>query len=219
MKFVVQRLRTCASAGESGMTLIEVVVAISLVAIISASAIGLSITSQKGTSVQQRQELAVTIASEAMEAANAQSAATNPSTGMSYLYQGRTKAKVEAAWMANPGVSGLANTYMGWDTAAVVPPAQVLPISKPIVRNGTEYTVFTLIGICYMPTTSAGGDCTKIAGSDAAPPATVPADRTALNRVIVVVRWKAGSGCAASGCSYQTTTLVDAHDDLLWNTH
>lgn len=206
-------------ADESGMTLIEVVVAISLIGIISAAAIGLSITSQKGTSVQQRQELAVTIASEAMEAANAQSSATNPTTGMSYLYQGRTEAQVEAAWTANLGVSGLAATYMGWDTAAVVPPVQTLPISNLVVRNGTEYTVYTLLGTCYMPTTSAGGDCTKVAGSDTAPPSTVPADRAALNRVIVVVRWTAGSGCATSGCSYQATTLVDAHSDLLWNTH
>lgn len=215
MKLIRQRMHT----DDSGMTLIEVVVAISLVGIISAAAIGLSITSQKGTSVQQRQELAVTIASEAMEAANAQSAATNPSTGMSYLYRGRTQAQVEVAWTANLGVSGLAATYMGWDTATVVPPDQALPISKPVVRNGTEYTVYTLLGTCYMPSTSAGGDCKKITGSDATPPATVPADQTVLNRVIVVVRWTAGEGCSASGCSYQAATLVDAHSDLLWNTH
>ncbi|WP_165384827.1 prepilin-type N-terminal cleavage/methylation domain-containing protein [Cryobacterium sp. SO1] len=195
------------------MTLIEVIVAISLIGIIASAAIGLSITSQKGASVQQRQQIAVTIATEAMERVSAQSAATDPSTLMSYLYEGRTKAKVEVAWNANFGVKGLAETYMGWDSGAVAASVPDLPISQTVNRTGTDYTVYTLLGTCYMST--SGGDCKKLAAS--IPPATPPTGQTPLNRVIVVVRWNAGSGCAASGCSYLVSSLVDAHSDLQWN--
>ncbi|WP_151199587.1 prepilin-type N-terminal cleavage/methylation domain-containing protein [Cryobacterium sp. LW097] len=195
------------------MTLIEVIVAISLIGIVATAAISLSITSQKGASVQQRQEIAVTIATEAMERVSAQSAATNPTTSTSYLYDGRTQAKVDLAWTANTGVSGLAATYKGWDTEAVAASVPVLPISQVVDRAGTDYTVYTLLGTCYMATT--GGDCKKLAAST--PPATPPSGQTPLNRAIVVVRWNAGSGCAASGCSYLVSSLIDAHSDLQWN--
>ncbi|GAA3895775.1 hypothetical protein GCM10022381_41610 [Leifsonia kafniensis] len=218
MKSVVQRLRQRARTDDSGMTLIEVIVAISLIGIIATAAIGLSITSQKGTSVQQRKELAVTIASDAMEAVNARSGATEPLTGLNYLLTGRTQGDVLTAWNANTGVSGLATTYPGWDPGATSTSTMALDILKTVSRSGTTYSVYTLIGTCYI-STPGGGDCTKNSPGETIPPATIPAGKTPLSRVLVVVRWTAGSGCAASGCSYQTSSLVDAHDDLVWNTH
>ena len=216
MKLVVQRLRQRTGSSDAGMTLIEVIVAISLIAIISTGAIGLGIASQKGSSIQQRQEIAVTVASEAMEAANAQSSATNPSTQMSYLYQGRTQSQVTDAWTANAGAPGLAATYPGWDPSATATSVQSLRVSQPVVRNGTVYTVYTLIGTCYISTVGSG-DCTTLAGSST-PPAVTPVGKTQLSRVLIIVRWNAG-GCVTGGCSYQAGSLIDAHSDLQWNTH
>jgi len=211
-------LRRARLAGNAGMTLIEVIVAISIMGIVATAAIGLSITSQTSAAAQQRQELAVTIANQAMEQISAQAAGTNLITNKSYLFQGRTQSLVNASWSANAGAAGLADTYPGWDTAAVATSTPVVPMSSTIRQSGTDYTTHTLIGTCYQAT-SGSGNCVRLAPAPARPPATAPASTTQLVRLIVIVRWTAGTGCAASGCSYQATSFVDAHFDLQWKTN
>ncbi|MFT2815219.1 type IV pilus modification PilV family protein [Leifsonia sp. A12D58] len=223
MKLILKRAQQRARSDDSGMTLIEVIVAISLIGIVATAAIGLGITSEKGASSQQRQELAVTVANEAMELVSAQSSATNPTTGASYLYQGRTEAKVEAAWALNAGIDGLAATYPGWDRAATSTSDPKVAISRDVTRSGTKYTVFSLIGSCYIARVG-GGNCWSATGdatltSNSRPPTTAPTGKIQINRVLVVVRWTAGSGCSTNGCTYVATSLVDAHSDLQWNTH
>ena len=198
------------------MTLIEVIVAISIMGIVATAAIGLSITSQTSAAAQQREELAVAIANQAMEHVSAQAAGTNLATNVSYLFQGRTQALVTASWAANAGVAGLADTYQGWDSVAVATSTPVVPISSVSRQSGTDYTTYTLIGTCYQAT-SGSGDCVRLAA--AIPPATAPANTTSILRITVVVRWKAGIGCASGGCSYETTSLVDPHFDLQWKTN
>lgn len=211
MKLPSQRAQ---AAGSAGMTLIEVIVAISIMGIIATAVVGLSITSQTSAAAQQRQGLAVTIANEAMEHVSAQAAGTNSVTGESYLFRGRTQAAVSVNWTANAGVGGLSDTYAGWDSAAVASSAPVVPISSGATRSGTKYTTDTLIGTCYQAT-SGTGNCVRPTSSN---PAAAPAGTTRIIRVIVVVRWTAGTGCAA-GCAYQTTSLVDPHFDLQWQTN
>lgn len=197
------------------MTLIEVIVAISIMGIIATSAVGLGITSQTSAVAQQRQELAVTIANQAMESVSAQAAGTNLVTKESYLFQGRTQSLVTASWTANAGAAGLSDTYPGWDSVAVATSTPVLPLSSVITVSGTDYTAHTLIGTCYQATTGSG-NCVRLAS--ATPPATAPANTTQILRIIVIVRWNAGTDCSASGCSYETTSLVDPHFDLQWKT-
>lgn len=223
MKMILKRPQLLSLSNDSGMSLVEVVVAIGLIGIVATAAIGLGITSEKGASSQQRQELAVTVANEAMELVSAQSSATNPDTGASYLYQGRTEAKVKAAWALNGGIDGLTATYPGWDIAATTTSAPKVAISRDVTRSGTKYTVFSLIGSCYIVRVG-GGNCWSAAGDatltgESRPPTTAPTGKIQMNRVLVVVRWTAGSGCSTNGCTYVATSLVDAHSDLQWNTH
>lgn len=200
---------------DSGMSLVEVIVAIAIVSIIALSSASLAINGFSLASSQERRQVAVTIASGAMEAASAQSVST--------IYSGRTKAAVQAAFTANstvPGiatVSGVAPTYQVWDTSSPVPSVMNLPITAaPNKLNGTTYTTTTLLGACYQLRT--GGNCTTIAGQSS-PPAVAPANYVALVRVVVVVRWTGDKTCAAGGCYYSATTLLDPGTDLEWVTH
>ncbi len=203
---------------DSGMTLVEVIVAISIMAIVATAAISLVISSMASAASHQRRNIAITIANQLMESASAQSAAVNPATTVSFLYQGRTKAEVQAAWSTLSYVTGKDQTYPEWDPTATGAPPAVLLVTDPSppTRSGTIYHTHMLIGACYQPI--AGGDCTVfnplIYPSE---PATPPAGFTQLIRVMVLVDWTAGSECPASACTYQTTSLIDPHGDLQWN--
>ena len=212
-----------ARVADSGMSLIEVIVAISIMGIVATSAILLAISSVASTTTQQRRQVAVAVASNAMETVTAYTLALNNATGESRIYDGRLQGKVSAAWTASTGSPGVGTTYPRWDTSATVTSRPVIsidtanPVNDPTpktVLNGTEYRVRTLIGACYQP--NSGGVCALLSGQSV-PPTTEPAGYSKLIRVMVIVSWTAGDGCAAGACTYQTTTLLDPHQDLKWN--
>ncbi|TFB87097.1 prepilin-type N-terminal cleavage/methylation domain-containing protein [Cryobacterium algoricola] len=212
MKFPPRHLQA-----DVGMTLIEVIVAISIMGIVATSAIGLSIASQTGAAAQQRQELAVSIANQTMESVSAQAATTIALSVPSFLLQGRTQVDVTSSWSANATASGWTDTYMDWDTAATGATADLVEITKTLpIQSGTVYTVTTLIGTCYEP---ANGDCKQLP-SVTLPPATTPDGYTQLQRVMVIVRWTVGTSCPPpGGCTFQATSLFDPHVDLTWVSH
>jgi len=199
-----------------GMTLVEVVVAVSIMGIVATAAVAFIMTSIISSATHQRGQIAITIANQAMENASAQSAATNPITSVSYLLEGRFQHTVQAAWAANAGIPGELTTYPGWDPTATASVVPALPVTSTVTRSGTDYLTTTLIGTCYQPMT--GGDCSVLAGV-VNNPTTAPADFTALLRVIVIVSWTAGANCQPTACTYQTASLVDPHPDLQWNIH
>jgi prepilin-type N-terminal cleavage/methylation domain-containing protein len=199
---------------DSGMSLVEVIVAIAIISVIALSTASLTINGMSLASAQQSRQVAVTVASGAMEAATAQPIGT--------IYKGRTQAAVQAAYNANtavPGiatVSGVTPTYQVWDTSGSVT-SEALPItSGPITQNGTRYTTTTLVGSCYQPRT--GGDCARLSSNPTTPPTSTPTGYMQLIRVVVVVRWT-GKTCSSSGCLYSATTLLDPGKDLEWVTH
>lgn len=202
-------------ARESGMSLVEVIVAIAIISVIALSSASLTINGMSLASSTERQQVAVTIANGAMESASAQSVAS--------IFSGRKKAPVQAAFAANttiPGiavVAGVNPTYPLWDTSTPIPPAEALPITPPtITQGGTTYATTILVGSCYQ--LRGGGDCARLTANPTTPPATAPAGYMALIRVVVVVRWT-GKTCAAGGCSYSATTLIDPGTDLEWVTY
>lgn len=206
------------AADSTGMTLVEVIVAIAIMSIIATSAIGLAISSTTGSVSQQRQAIAVTVANAAMEKVSGLPTAS--------LYGGRSKASVSAAFTANSGISGVSKTYQEYDHTLPLPGTPTIDISSPVSQNGTIFTVTTLIGTCFerLGTNTgqtAGGDCAKLDSADYAPvSASVIAGYTPLTRVIVIVGWTAGQGCAVVGtCTYTITTLLDSHADLEWATN
>ncbi|MGL4339453.1 MAG: type IV pilus modification PilV family protein [Rhodoglobus sp.] len=204
--------RLAALRGQEGMTLIEVIVAMTLMAFVAIAAVSLSITSSTAAATQQRQEVAVTVASQAMEIATSRNSKFITGTTVSNLYFGRTQAAVDIQWADNPLALGMASTKKNWDPAPLGH-AVVVPYQFEQTLAGTKYTAHILIGDCFQKKTTGGlaSDCGLL------PVGATPTDYTTLVRIMVLVRWTAGSGCATSGCTYQTTALMDPHTDLTWN--
>ena len=205
---------------EAGFTLIEVVIAIVVLGVLSTASLSIYLQSTSSASAHQRREIAITIANQTLENVNVWSTGIDLASGISSLYTGRTQSRVQQYWDSNTDVAGVAQTYPVWDTRS---PAvdEGLPITPtdPVVRNGTEFTVETLIGTCYQRKT--GGDCTRIPGWSGYPLAISEANKaiyTPLTRVIVIVRWTAGDSCDGGDCVYQAATLIDLNTDLEWNT-
>jgi Tfp pilus assembly protein PilV len=198
---------------DEGLSLLEVVVAVALVTIVMTASATLCLTGIAAASAQERRQVAVTIASGMMESVGAQSVATNPATGVSGLYTGRTSTAVSAVWTANASTVGIAQTYSAWDPTATLASVPVIPITNTTTQAGTTFTIQTLMGPCYEPKT--GGDCTVVTGATGS---VTPSGYTPLIRVVVVVSWTAGNSCAASGCRYTTSSLFDPNSDLGWLT-
>ena len=205
--------------GDSGLSLMEVIVAIAIMTIVATAAASLSINGVKTVATEERAQVAVTVANGYMEKVSGWTVAVNSSTGVSNLYNGRSKGDVQNAFSTYSARPGVAQTTGVWDgtvaVAASTAPATTgsLPVQTTVTQNGTVYTVATLIGSCYQqaafPTTTAAASCTATAGTAPDP----------MIRVIVIVKWTAGPQCAASGCYYQTSTLLDPGNDLEWVTH
>ena len=92
---------------DAGFTLVEVVVAVVILAVISASALAFAMQGLKGSHAQERVEIATTVATRAMEAVRAYNIIEDPNSHKSSLYNGRTQAAVQSAWtsyaVAAPG--------------------------------------------------------------------------------------------------------------------
>lgn len=98
-------------SSNSGLSLIEVMVAISIIAIVATASATLCLNGIAAAAAQERRQVAVTIASGAMESISAQSVMTNATTGVSGLYTGRTSLAITAAWASNASMSGVSQTY------------------------------------------------------------------------------------------------------------
>ncbi|MFB9377825.1 prepilin-type N-terminal cleavage/methylation domain-containing protein [Kineococcus gynurae] len=198
---------------DEGFTLLEVIIALSLLAVISTSALVLFTRGMTTTSNLERRQAAIALASSGIDRARALSPAQ--------LVSGRTQADVTTAWNASSAPDrGL--TLPTWDAATPVGPL-LLPITEtPSVGNVT-YTVRTLVGVCFRSrtagTTGAGSAACDRAGMASAPLST-PTGLVRENRVVVEVLWTSvtgGSGCVDNACVYRVSTLVDGNSDQLWN--
>ena len=206
-------LRTLRDSSNAGLSLIEVIVSVMIIMVVSTSVATLSVQAIASTASTERRQLAVTVASTALEAVSAQPEQVDPDTGVSGLYNGRYSTTVTNAFTANALVSGVSKTYPAWDPTAISSSVPDLPITQTVSQSGTTFTVSTLIGQCYQ--LIAGGDCKKVTGYATAP-ATEPSGYSVLIRIMVVVSWTAGRGCSPTACTYTVTTLDDPHSDLTW---
>ncbi|HEX4057414.1 MAG TPA: hypothetical protein VHX87_03740 [Galbitalea sp.] len=204
------------ASSDAGLTLVEVIAAVIVVVTVALASAGLGINGIKTAAAQERQQVAVTIANGAMETVSSWDPSLNTVTKVSGLYAGRTSAAVSTSFTSNSTVPGVSNTYPTFDSSATSTSTASIPISATQTENGTNYTVWTLIGDCYQPV--IGGTCSKITGQ-ATEPSTTPANYALVVRIIVVVSWTAGSSCSTNGCYYETTTMADPHSDLQWVSH
>ena len=204
------------NASDRGFTLVEVIIAISILGILATSAVIFAVQAMNTSAAQQQRQVAVAIAMESMEGINARVAATDPVTGASYLVRGRHGTAVSAAWAAYGAVPGIADSYPYADPSATASSTPDLPITSTVNRNGAVYTVTLLIGQCCQPL--AGGTCAKAPGYASTPPSTTPAGSAEpMMRVVTVVEWTAGDACSTvSPCQYWTVSLVDGTPDQEW---
>jgi prepilin-type N-terminal cleavage/methylation domain-containing protein len=203
VKVIRDRLGLSA-APDGGFTLIEVVVAIVILGLLATLSLSLYLSSMHATNSQQRRDIGITIANESMESVVAWQ--------VSGLLTGRFKNTVESQWAGAAGVSGIAKTYPKWDPAATGSSTPAVPLTRTVTRLGSIYKASTYIGSCMQPV--AGGDCVRLSPTGNEPVA--PAGYARLIRIIVVVSWTAGDACSPSGCSYETSTLIDPNSDLQW---
>jgi len=202
------------TSNDAGFTLIEVVVAIAMLGILSTAALGVYLSGVNSAATQQRRQVAIAIANSAMEKAIAWPAGT--------ATIGRGANAVSARWTANDSIPGVRTTYKSFDASAPTNAVGALPVTNASGNsvNGTNYTVDILVGTCFQikPTVGLqpGGPCTVTTGWPNQP--AVPSNKTKLTRVIVVVRWTAGAGCATGNCNYHASTLIDSNLELDWNT-
>jgi prepilin-type N-terminal cleavage/methylation domain-containing protein len=194
---------------DEGFTLIEVIVALMVLSIILTASIAFVIRANTASAYQQHNQVAITIAGQAMERV----IATTPTTAN--LLADRRQTLVNAAWTTNATRGGVAQTYPLWDAAASPTATPRIPITQTQTFSGTVYTATTLIGACYrLRSDLTDVECGKITGVTSAP-ATPPAGYLRLIRTLVIVTWNADDECPG-GCSYQTASYIDTGSDLEW---
>jgi prepilin-type N-terminal cleavage/methylation domain-containing protein len=201
---------------DEGFTLLEVVVAVVLMAGVLMTAAGFMVKSMQSSQGLDERQTAVTVARRGME--QVRGTAATFAGGSSPLVAGRSMAPVVSAWAAAAAAGvDVSQTYTGsgstsydahaYQLATGSSTGTALPISATSTVSGITYTTTTLIGTCVRPRNS--GTCSRATTGDE------------LFRVVVRVTWLAGpSGtCSGSACSYSLTTLVDPSQQPTYNTN
>lgn len=190
-----------------GFTLVEVIVSITLLLVVVVAATPLIINGIKFSAEQQRHQAAVIVTQEAMEEIRAR---TSGLTTPGPLVKGRHSSDVSAQFGRLAGHAGVALTAPASDSAAGAGSGTaVIPLTKEVQRDGTTYTVETLIGTCTLQ---------KNAASEIRCLATGTGGK--MVRAVVVTKWQASDTCTNSDagyCSYEALTLISLDTDLEWN--
>jgi prepilin-type N-terminal cleavage/methylation domain-containing protein len=174
-------------AGDGGVTMVEVLVALAVITVLMAGLGNFLVTSQQVSRSQSHLQAATRLAQQGLEQARG--------------YGGLTLLIGRAACGTCVTTSGYDDGYLTntvrWDAAVpTVTPAVPIP-DTPETRtvNNVDYSRYWFVGRCWQP--AAGGPCT----TTVAPAAMV--------RLVVSVVWKE-SGCPASRCSWAATALFAA---------
>lgn len=208
---------------DAGFTLVEVIVALTLLALLSSAALYFFVNGTRSLTHQQRSHGAVSAANDAMEQVFSfvpQMTGSTAATSSTALVTGRLDTDVTAAFSSAAGLPGVSDTYPAWDRSTSPAPAagvgdDRLKLVRVVRTSGVDYTITTLIGYCYRVATNPAGACTKVGGDSVGTPS---AGYVRMVRSIVVVRWPGTSAACSSGiCSYQIQSLIDPNDDLKWN--
>ncbi|MEJ5915752.1 PulJ/GspJ family protein [Pseudokineococcus sp. 1T1Z-3] len=193
------RSRTAASGGEGGFTLVEVLVAMTLLVALGASFITFFVRSAGLSQSLQRKQAAVALADQALELTRSVTAAAPTASG-SPVVRGRSGAAVDAQWASAPSdvAALLATTSPLSDPLATSASVPVVPLTSSATVSGQPYTVDQYVGTCRRATTAAAA-CTAASTGPVA------------LRVVVAVSWSAGEGtsCSGSPCRFVAATLID----------
>ena len=185
-------IRADSSSRDGGFTLVETIVALTIIGIVMTAAIPFLVTTQRITRQQDRSDSAAQLATAAMSRVR--------SIKGSSLVSGRDAATSDEQWSNAPsGVAPyLANITVASDPTASIgsgPHASLPTVPTPITVGGDSYEQHYYVAHCWRPT--SGGLC----GVDRQ--SAVP-----LLKVIIAVTWT-DNACPDDTCSYVTATLAD----------
>ncbi|WP_170207817.1 Ig-like domain-containing protein [Rarobacter incanus] len=200
------------AARDAGMSLIEVIVALTLIGMVATAAAMFFISGLTTTKKLQSDQVAATVANQALDAARAVSPQPAKTGDLSGILRGRAKSDVEAAFAANAADSSdLVKTDV-WDPAGLAGTSDDwVPLNYTTNVANTTYDVTTLIGGCYRSATAS------TSAQQCLTSRTVATD-VLIYRVRAVVKWT-GKGCTDQTCTYRATTLIDPSQDVFWNTN
>lgn len=202
---------------DAGFTLIEILVAMVLMAIVLSSLAVFFIGAQKSSSALRLRQDATALGDGAMDQVH--------SVAIDQLLLNRDKFSSDAQWAAPVTGVDLSSMNELWDTTSVPAPANNAgadpslallpttpqtssppPASKPYILNKVQFKISYYIGKCYIP--SGGGACVK----------TAPVNPVVMDRVIVAVNWtNRGSSCPLHTCAYVIASLISTTADPTFN--
>jgi Bacterial Ig-like domain (group 3)/Putative Ig domain len=192
---------------EDGFTLIEIVIAISLLVLVMIPFSSGFISSIGATAGAHDREVATMLADTAIGQAKALDA-TDQSNGC-VLLAGRTASAVQSEWSSPaPGTASLlAETAQASATSQTCTSSGVTPLPTSAQTQSVSdhtYDTYYYVGTCWeTENTSSTNTCTNVTN----PPST----DYEMYRVVVAVTWTApNSGCGTSGCDYVASTLISA---------
>jgi prepilin-type N-terminal cleavage/methylation domain-containing protein len=194
---------------DDGFTLLEVIVAMTLLGLILAGSATLFIASLKNSTGMDRRQVAVTLAGQQMETVRAIRPETSSSTG-NPLVEGRKLADVTSTWPSAPADFRAVTLMTGGSDSTPVGASPTIPFSTTSTVDGQSFKISTWIGTCTRATTT-NAPCDTV---------TPAAGAQTMYRVVVVVSWNqgAGSSCSGTGCSYTLSTLIDPSSNYTFNT-
>lgn len=210
----VQRLRA-RSQGDDGISLLEVVVSLMIIAVVMTSAAGFFLHSLKTTGGAAARQTAVDVTNQELENIRA----VPPSS----LLTGRTETAVKAL-LAWPGATDLtkfdditaAGGVKNFDPQATVEGGAAVPTVTTQTVNNQVFTLHNFIDPCWLPVTNVHNVNANDLACGANPTPTSPPDQTVtdLLRVTVAASWIGGAATdCTQGCTYSASTLVDPHHD------
>jgi prepilin-type N-terminal cleavage/methylation domain-containing protein len=161
--------RDACERAEQGFTLVEVVIATSILGALAASMATLFLGGMRTSSQLQKRQVAISVAAQSLELVRS-IPVLKDSLGCVPLLAGRSQSAVAAQWAAAPADVDLTGTDAAWTpstcTAAIAVPFAGLTtavaddgVTPAITRDGTGYIVRTYIGTCSLPLT--GGSCAR----------------------------------------------------------
>ena len=214
-----RRLREASRSDDAGFSLIEVIVALTLLLFIMSASVVFFVRSLQVSGLQQQRQAATALGEQQLELAR--------NITPTDLLCGRTQTSVNAAWTAglastsNELKAELAATATAQDWALPTPAHFACPLSgwpagteavpsgqTTIVVGKTTFTYQVYIGDCWVVGTScSNGSTAPYIGANA---------NKYVYRVVVAVSWtpKAGQSCSTGKtCYFVDESLRDWHSD------